>query len=306
MINVTLFNDPGCPWGYCASPALRALEWRYGDQLDWRLVAIGLRDEVSDAMRDGFDPGVAASRYMVFRNRYGMPFGFEPKERAASTGRACRAIVAARLIEPGSEFGVLRALQLGNFTTSLLLDDDEQLREALRAVPGIDADAIVDRLDDVEVTAAYERDKAEARSAAGTAIETQGKGSTAEPGVVRFTAPSIVFEHEGHRLVAGGWQPDLAYDVCVANLDPTVSRAEPPETPGPLFDRFESGLTTAEVAALLAQGPDYIPDPDAAEQELVKLIADRSVVRMRLGDDSLWRPNGHRAGGRERAAVAAA
>ena len=43
-ISVTLFNDPACPWGYSAIPALRTLEWRYGDQLDWRLVLIGLTE----------------------------------------------------------------------------------------------------------------------------------------------------------------------------------------------------------------------------------------------------------------------
>jgi hypothetical protein len=176
---------------------------------------IGLRDEVSAQMQQQFDPARVA-RLRVFRNRYAMPFSLQPKARAASTGRGCRAVVAARLLAAGSEFRVMRALQLTNFTTTLLLDDDEHIREALTGVHGIDAKAIVDRLDDPEVTAAYERDKAEARSAKGTAIETQGKASTAEPGVVRYTAPSIVFEHAGQRLLAGGWQPELAYTTSAS------------------------------------------------------------------------------------------
>src|SRR5579862_7262203 len=147
-IEVTVFNDPACPWGYSASPALRVLEWRYGDQLDWRLVVIGLRDEVTATMRESFNPAVSAARLAVFRDRYGMPFALEPKRRAASTGLACRAIVAARLVEPGSEFRVLRALQIANFTTPVLLDDRDDLREALRAVAGIDAERIVDSIDD--------------------------------------------------------------------------------------------------------------------------------------------------------------
>lgn len=291
MIKATLFNDPACPWGYSANPAFRVLEWRYGEQLEWRLVVIGLRDEVDETMRANVDLGAMATRMMVFRNRYGMPFALQPKERPAASGRACRAIVAARLIDPGSEFPVMRALQLANFTTPLLLDDDEQLRGALRRVRGIDADAIVELLDDDRVSAEYERDKAEARTAAGTAIETQGKGKTSggEPGVVRYTAPSIVFERDGQRLVAGGWQPELAYDVCIANIEPAITRTPPPATPEPLFDRFRAGLTTAEVAALLAQGPDYIPDRDAAEQALIKLEADGSVARVPLAGGALWR-----------------
>lgn len=138
------------------------------------------------------------------------------------------------------------------------------------------------------VVVAYERDKAEARSAAETAIETQGKASTTEPGVVRYTAPSVVFEHEGQRLVAGGWQPYLAYDLCVANLDPTIKCTPPPETPAPLLARFTDGLTTAEVAALLAQGPDYIPDHDGAERAMVKLVAEGLALRTTLGSDPIW------------------
>ena len=288
MLTATLFNDPACPWGYSANPALRVLEWRYANQLQWRLVVIGLRDDVSDAMRASFDPAARAAGQRVFRDRYRMPFALQPKARPAATGRACRAIVAARLAGGGSDFRVLRALQLANFTTPMLLDDDEQIRDVLRGLSGIDADAIVDRLDDDEVSEAYSSDKLEARSAAGTAIETQGKASTAEPGVVRYTAPSVIFGQDGRRLVAGGWQPELAYDVCVTNLDPSVKPTPPPDTPGPLLERFHDGLTTAEVAALLASGADPIPDFEAAEAALIKLVADGTATRTPLANDALW------------------
>jgi hypothetical protein len=218
-----------------------------------------------------------------------MPFGLVPKERAAGTGRGCRAVVAARLVDPGSEWRVLRALQLANFGNDLLLDDDERIRAALASVSGLDADAIVDRLDDEEVAAAYETDKAEARSAAGSAAEAQGKTSTSD-GPVRFTAPSLVFERDGVRLVAGGWQPMLAYDVLLANLDPTLRREPPPEGPELLLERFPDGLTTAEVAALLAEGPDYVADHHHAEQLLVELVARGRAERVPMGQDALWRP----------------
>src|SRR5262245_25062965 len=184
VIEATLYNDAACPWGYSANPAFRVLEWRYGNQIRWRLVVIGLRDEVPDLMREHFDPGNVA-RQAVFRDRYGMPFSLQPKARAAATGRGCQAVVAARVLFPGSEFRVMRALQLANFTSTLLLDEDEQIRDALRELSGIDADAIVDQLDDEEVVDAYERDKAEARSAAGSAIETQGKAKVEPGGAVR-------------------------------------------------------------------------------------------------------------------------
>jgi len=119
----------------------------------------------------------------------------------------------------------------------------------------VDADAIVARLDDQGVSDAYERDKAEARSAAGSAAELQEKIAQTD-GPVRFTAPSLVFERDGQRLVAGGFQPIEAYDVLIANLDPGLERQPASETPAPLLKRFPDGLTTQEVAALLVKGND--------------------------------------------------
>jgi 2-hydroxychromene-2-carboxylate isomerase len=289
VISATLYTDPACPWGYAANPSFRVLEWRYGGQLSWRLVMVGLREDASGLAAGGYDPGRAAVRQMTFRRRYGMPFAPAPKERPAGTGRGCRAVVAARLLEPGSEWRVLRALQFANFTTQLLLDDDELIRDALHAVAGIDADAIVERLDDPEVEQAYATDKADARTAARTPAETQGKTSTSD-GPVRFTAPSIVFERDGQRLVAGGWQTMLAYDVLVANLEPEIHTTPPPETPEPLLEHFPDGLATAEVAALLARGPDYVPELETAEQALLELVAKGVAVREPVGHDALWRP----------------
>src|SRR5205823_592616 len=97
-----------------------------------------------------------------------------------------RAIVAARLAKPGSEWQVYRAIQLANFTTPLVLEDDEQLRAVLAEVPGLDADQVIGALDSPEVTAAYEHDRAGARSAKGSAAELQGKTATTD-GPVRFT-----------------------------------------------------------------------------------------------------------------------
>jgi predicted DsbA family dithiol-disulfide isomerase len=282
VVRATLFNDAACPWGYSANPALRTLEWRYGDQLEWRLVMIGLRE----AARPG-DVAAAQMRLKRFRDLYGMPFALEPKQRTAATGRGCRAVVAARLLDPGCEWRVFRALQLANFTTQLLLDDDDSIRAALSAVAGIDADAIVDHLDAVEVTEAYDRDRAEARSAAGTAAEAQGKTSTSD-GPVRFTAPSVVFETDARRAVAGGWQPFLAYDLLLTNLDPSLIPTPPPKDPTRLLARFTDGLTTAEVAALLAEAPDYIPDQAEAERALLQTAGEGDAVRLALGHDALW------------------
>jgi protein-disulfide isomerase-like protein with CxxC motif len=288
VIDATLYTDAGCPWAYSANPALRVLEWRFREQLRWRLVMIGLREEPSESAIRTFDGERALARWRVYEERYGMPFGTTVKSRPAGTGRGCRAVVAAGMVDPGSEWAVFRALQIANFTSTLYLDDTESIREALRAIPGVDADAVAARLDDEDVVEEYERNRAAAQSAAGTPAEAQEKTATSD-GSVRFTAPSIVFGRGEDTAVAGGWQPLLAYDTLLANFAPTLERVPPPESPVPLLEFFEYGLTTAEVALLLADGSDPVPDREGAESQLVDLAEGSVAEHIPLGRDALWR-----------------
>jgi hypothetical protein len=285
MVAATLYSDPTCPFGYSTSPTLRVLEWRYGDQLDWRLDLIVLLEDPARLVALGFTPLRLAIGLTTLR-RYGMPFSPQPKPRVPASDRACRAVHAARLIEPGREWDAYRALQFTNFTTAGLVDDDETIRAGLSAWTDLDADAVVAMLDAPEVTEAYERDKAEARSAAGSAAELQGKTSR-DGDLVRYTAGTVAFEVDGRRAVVGGYQPLEAYDVTVANAAPSLERRPPPDSPGPLLERFPGGLTTQEVAALVATGNDP-PDRTAAEAGLLELVADGAATRTPLGDDALW------------------
>src|SRR3954468_22717634 len=176
-VSVTHFSDPGCPWAYSASPAHTVLRWRYGDQLEWRLVTIGLTEQADQYVRRGYTPAGSARGYLRFRRR-GMPFATQPRARVTATGVACRAIVATRLFAPECELAVFRALQLAWFTTPLIMDDRDDLVEALGRVDGLDAAAILARVDDPAVEEAYQADRAEARRAAGSPTEAQGKAAS--------------------------------------------------------------------------------------------------------------------------------
>ena len=286
MISATIYSDPACPWAYSESPALRVLEWRYGDQLDWKLVLIGLTEDASQYVARGYTPLRGALGQLSFK-RYGMPFSPAPKPRVSATARACRAVVATRLAHPGRDWDAFRALQLANFTTDLVLEDDAGLQAVLDTVPGVNAAAVIAALDSAEVTEAYKADRAASRTAEGSPAEFQGK-TAASDGPVRFTAPSVVFGFNGSALMAGGFQPVEAYDVLIANLDPGLDRREPPETPAALLEHFPGGLTTQEVAALMASGNDA-PDRAAAERALIELVAGGEAERQPLGDDALWR-----------------
>jgi protein-disulfide isomerase-like protein with CxxC motif len=286
-VRVTHFTDPACPFAYSAIPAHTVLRWRYGSQLHWRLVTIGLTEDPQRYIDAGYTPTrMTLGNLHAFR-RHGMPFLFEPRARIAASTRACRAIVAARLLDPEREQAVLRALQLGWFTTPLVLDEDEDMAVALAGVAGLDAAAIIAAIDSEETLAAYEHDKQETRTAEGSATDFQGKARQTD-GPVRYSAPSLRFEDEaGNQLEAGGFQPVEAYDVLIANLDRTLERRPPAVDPLEALSAFPAGLVTQEVAAVMALN-NQPADRTAAEAGLIELLGDGAVRRTALGDDALW------------------
>ena len=73
MIKVTHFTDPGCPWAYSAWPAHATLQWRYGEQLRWTLVMIGLTEEAAQYAARGYTPTRSAVGYHRFRRFEGGP-----------------------------------------------------------------------------------------------------------------------------------------------------------------------------------------------------------------------------------------
>src|SRR3954470_10192260 len=294
-VQVTHFSDPGCPWAWSASPAIAALKWRYGDQLEWRNVMIGLTETGTVYEQRGYTPAGQARGYRTFRER-GMPFATEPRDRVHGTWPMCRVVVATRRLNPDREYAVFRALQFAQFTTTLFLEDAQDLREAIAWVPGIDADAIIEAANDPETEREFESDRDQARSAAGSATESQGKSATTD-GRVRYTAPSLQFRSGETMLEAGGYQSFEAYDVLIANLDTSLSRRAPAEDAAEVLDAFPDGLTTGEVAQIMTQDK-FPPDPDKAEDALITAVGDGRARRVQFGHDALWVP--------ERAAALAA
>jgi 2-hydroxychromene-2-carboxylate isomerase len=286
-VRVTQYTDPSCPWAYSAEPCLRHLEWRYGDGLEWRTVMIGLSEDTRARERAGVTPESRVEGWLDFGHRFGMPVSSTPRTRLISSGRACRAVKAAERDGTAAATRMLRGLRLAWFTSTLLLDADEGIAEVAGAA-GLDGAAIVAGVDDPDVEAAYQRDRAEARSAAetGAPAVAQGRAAESESGA-RFTAPSLVFERDGQRLVAGGWQPFDAYDLCVANLAPELPRRPPPE-PADLLAAYPSGLVTVEVAEVCRERND---DRSAAgvATALAELERAGIVRRTPIGDDDgLW------------------
>jgi 2-hydroxychromene-2-carboxylate isomerase len=283
------FTDPACPWAYSARPAHARLRWRFGDQIEWRLVLIGLSESAEAYEARGYTPDRLIDTQHRFSRRFGMPYSFDVKPRMAGTARACRAIVAARELDPALGEAALRSLQLLQFTTPRLLDDDNDLRAALAGVPGLDADALVGRIDDPDVVAAYQADRAFARSAEGSPTHAQDRFSTSD-GPVRYTAPSVIFEDgSGGRLEVGGFQPFEAYDTALANLDVRLDRrAAPGDVLDALLD-FPNGLTTAELASVMRPSDLVDADLEATAARVAELAEAGGVSREPAGRDAIWR-----------------
>lgn len=290
-LQATLFTDPGCPWGYSANPDLSALRWRYGSQIDWRVVMIGLAESPDRYVNLGYTPTRAAIGYRSFGRRFGMPFALAPRARVVGTGRACRAVVAVRAIAPELEWDAVRALQFGWFTTPRVMDEDAAIADSLALLPGLDVPAVIAALDDPATESAYQEDRALTRSAEGGATHFQGKSANSD-GDERYTAPSVLFETpEGAVLEAGGFQSLAVYDAVIANLDRSLERRPAAESAAAALAAFPHGLTTQEVAQVQTAGLDEV-DRNTAEDELLALVADGAAERIALGDDALWRPIG--------------
>jgi predicted DsbA family dithiol-disulfide isomerase len=289
-ITTWYFNDPGCPWGYSARPALARLRWRYGDQLDWRLILIGLTEDPSRYEARGYTPARAAGGNRGYQERFGMPFATAVKPRMWATSRACRAIVAAREQSPELGEAALHALQIMQFTTAGLLDDDEALRAALEGVEGLDAAAAVARIDDPALIEIYGADRARARSADGRPIEVQGRHAEAD-GVARYTAPSVIFEKaDGSSFEVGGFQSFDSYDNALANLAPELERRPAPESVTEVVATYPHGAATAEVAEVMRAGDTRAIDIDGVEGELIAAAGEGELLGTVAGTSALWRP----------------
>jgi protein-disulfide isomerase-like protein with CxxC motif len=286
-LDILRITDSGCPWAYSAEPALSVLRHRYRDQINWKLAMIGLAESSDVYVNKGFTPTLIATMAPKFSRRFGMPMSAAVKARPWGTWPACKTVVATRLHQPDLEASAHRALQVAWFTTTDELDTWDALRSTLSTVKGLDAAAIVEAAEnDAAVAEAFAADMAVARSAGGSPTEAQGKHAM-DGDAARYTAPSLLMQAaDGRKLEAGGFQPVEAYDVIIANADPTLKRHEPGSITD-ILERSPWGLCPAEVAAISAPSLEE-PDVAAVETELVELAAKGEIERIPAGNSAFF------------------
>jgi hypothetical protein len=177
-----------------------------------------------------------------------MPMTLEVRDRAQATIDACRAYVAARLHDPSRADLLLRALRVRAFTDGEALDDIATLHGAARDA-GIEPGALDGWLADDAVETSLREDMAATRAPLPEALALPHKLSK-EGGRYRYSTASSVFEHEGRRIVAPGFQPFAVHEVAVASLAPNIERRPAPETVAEVLGWAAYPLATAEIAEL--------------------------------------------------------
>ncbi|MFJ4713645.1 DsbA family protein [Streptomyces sp. NPDC088785] len=276
LVLVTEFTDPACPWAWGSEPVLRLLRHGLAPRLRWRRVFGILFDEDDDPAPDpdaearwyeGFIEGVAAHTRAPYAGRlHWLTRTSWPASVVARSAEAQGRQVADR---------VLRRLRETTFVLGRPADTLAAAAQAVRGVPGLDPDRL---LDDRALSAARESvraDRAEARRPLPEVFGLRAPGP--HPGRAkeladghRYALPTLVFEGPGGRICVPGWRPLRAY------LDAASTAAGTPlHLPGPL------GADAAVRLWRSLTGPELLLLTGASEPPA-------DAVRVATGNGPLW------------------
>jgi predicted DsbA family dithiol-disulfide isomerase len=253
-VKVTIYTDPGCPFGFNAQRQEAQLLWHYGDGLDIARRMIVLTEKSSSFEERGLSREMVAGNAQRLRSAYGMPMLTEPPDRLAATIQACRLYVGARTHEPARADRLLRALRRHAFSEGRPLDQLDTIHDA-GADAGITRESLDSWLADEQVERALREDMAATRSPLPEALALAHRLSRSNGGL-RYSTASAVFDRGDRRVVMPGFQPFAVYEVAVANVAAELERRPPPETVEEVLSWALYPLATAEVAELRGIGLD--------------------------------------------------
>jgi predicted DsbA family dithiol-disulfide isomerase len=251
-VNVTIYTDPGCPFGFNAQRQETQLLWHYGGGLDLTRRMIVLSDKTSSFEERGLSRELVADNAKRLRALYGMPMLTESADRLPSTMAACRVFVGARMHDRERADLLLRALRRRTFSDGEPLDDIDMIHGAGRDA-GIARETLDAWLTDEAVGAALSEDMAATRTPLPEALALAHRLSKSDEGL-RYSTASAVFERGEHRIVMPGFQPFAVYEVAVANVAPDLPRRPLPQTVEEVLSWAPYPLATAEVAELRGIG----------------------------------------------------
>jgi predicted DsbA family dithiol-disulfide isomerase len=280
MVEVIHFTDAGCPWCYSAEPVRIALEERYGSQLRWRNVQVGLHESVATMEDEGYTTAGLAESYRKIHERHGMPFCAEERPRLSGTWAGARAVKAAEM--QGAEAGerLLRRLRFAWFAEVQALNEPGELRCLAAEVAGLDLARFERDLAAAASAAAFARDRAEARRPDPVALALE-KTAESEDGP-RYRTPSYVFSTADRSVSVPGFQPLEAYEVALQNLAPSLERRRAPDAAGFLAGHAGHTFATVEVAAAIGRSSR------TAAGQLRELAGEGSIACTPVQLGELW------------------
>lgn len=114
QLEIIYVGDPMCSWCWGISPALHQLELRAAqDGIPFRIVVGGLRPGGGDPWNEQFQ-NFLKHHWAEVNERSGQPFGYTLFDRPSfnyDTEPSCRAVVAARQMDPSSEHRFFELVQ---------------------------------------------------------------------------------------------------------------------------------------------------------------------------------------------------
>lgn len=281
-VAVTHFADAGCPWDYSAEPVRFALEQRYGDQLTWQTVQVGLHENAEVMADKGYTTAGLAESHRRFHARYGMPFCVIERPRLLGTWPGARAVKAAETQGVGLGARFQRRLRLAWFVETRLVDEPGELVTLARDVDGLDAERLAHDLRDEGSGRALAGDMARARRPDRVALAldktTHPKGESGQ----RYTTPTYLFEHAGRQATVPGFQSLGAYEIAMHNLAPHLERRPPPTPVEFLQARPGEFFAAVEVAAATGRRRERV------EEDLRAVGAQVRHLPVGLGELLSW------------------
>ena len=284
VIDVTHFSDPGCPWAYSASPAHAVLRWRYGAQLRWRLVVIGLTEQADQYERRGYTPAGSARGYCASASA------------ACRSRRAARAHLGDRPGVPGDRRDPAtgaraRAGRLPRAPVRLVHDAADPRRpDDLSRRSRASTASTPTRSSRRSRTCGRGRLPGRSRRGAhrrGLADRARARPRSTD-GPVRYTAPSLIFERDGRR--ARGRRLPAGRGLRRADRQPRPEARAHAAARGPAggLPGAPYGLITQEVAAVWR--PKTRARPRGRRGRPDRPRRPRRVIRQSLADGALWQP----------------
>lgn len=268
-VTITHVTDPACPIAFSAEPRRMRIAWLYRDQLTWELRPLVLTSEPRefDTGDEGFTHAKFASFARTLKQDNGMPIDLDAvdgRERIPASIDACRAIVAATLHGArGDDWRLLQQLRRHYWTLGEPLDADGVV-EAAAADAGIEPAELRSWLDDPATQGALHDSMELARTPAPAARVLDNRLSDAEDGRRRYSAPSWELRSNADQrsFVVPGFMHFDAYEVALANLDPSLERRDDATSAEQVLEWAQRPLALAEIASI--RGTDL----DAVRSEL--------------------------------------